>query len=228
MNGSLLRVVPFVARVGRGTKSWRGASGYDTVMAMVAMRKRLPTRMTVDEFLVWDAEDVTGRRWQLIDGEPVLMAPAAEGHGAIQNELGRLLGNHLLATGSPCRVISAPGIVPRVRSNENFRVPDLGVTCAPPSGGLMVPEPVLIIEILSPGNEAKTRTNIWTYTTMPSVQEILAVRSTRMEVELLRRDSDGNWPASPVIVCPPQVLELASIGFAVPVADMYRTAGLSR
>lgn len=195
---------------------------------MVAMRKRLPTRMTVDEFLVWDAEDVTGRRWQLIDGEPVLMAPAAEGHGAIQNELGRLLGNHLLATGSPCRVISAPGIVPRVRSNENFRVPDLGVTCAPPSGGLMVPEPVLIIEILSPGNEAKTRTNIWTYTTMPSVQEILAVRSTRMEVELLRRDSDGNWPASPVIVCPPQVLELASIGFAVPVADMYRTAGLSR
>jgi len=28
-------------------------------------------------------------------------------------------------------VTAAPGIVPRVRTNENFRVPDLGVTYAP-------------------------------------------------------------------------------------------------
>jgi hypothetical protein len=69
--------------------------------------------------------------------------------------------------------------------------------------------------------------NIWAYPTMPTVQEILAVRSTRMEVELLRRDAEGNWPASPVIVRPPAVLQLRSIGFEAPVADLYRTAGLS-
>jgi Uma2 family endonuclease len=92
----------------------------------------------------------------------------------------------------------------------------------------MVPDPVLLIEILSPSNEPKTRSNIWAYTTIPSVREILAVRSTRMEVELLRLGDDGNWPASPEIVAPPRVLELTSIGFAVPVADLYRTAGLPR
>jgi hypothetical protein len=48
--------------------------------------------MTVEEFLVWDAGDATGRRWQLVDGEPVLMAPAADVHGRIQAELIRLLG----------------------------------------------------------------------------------------------------------------------------------------
>ena len=90
--------------------------------------------MTIDEFLVWDTGDATGRRWQLIDGEPLLMAPTTEAHGAIQAELARLLGNHLLAVGSQCRVIDAPGIIPRVRSNENFRIPDLGVTCSPPHG----------------------------------------------------------------------------------------------
>jgi Uma2 family endonuclease len=190
------------------------------------MHTRSPTRMTVDEFLVWDADDVTGRRWQLIDGEPVLMAPAADVHARIQAELVRLLGNHLLAAGSRCSVVDAPGIVPRVRANENFRVPDLGVTCAPPSGGVMVPEPILLVEILSPSNEAKTRSNIWTYTTIPSVQEILAVRSSRMEVELLRRGADGNWPASPVIVRAPEALDLISIGFVIPVAEFYRTAGL--
>ena len=192
------------------------------------MRKRLPARMTLDEFLVWDSDDLTGRRWQLIDGEPVPMAPAADIHGTIQAELSRLLGNHLVAVGSRCRVVDAPGIVPRIRANENFRVPDLGVTCAPPSGEVMVPDPVLLIEILSPSNETKTRSNIWTYTTIPSVQEILAIRSTRMEVERLRRDADGNWPASPAIVHPPDLLELSSIGLQIPVADLYRTSGLSR
>ena len=195
---------------------------------MVALRKRLPTRMTVDEFLVWDFDDVTGRRWQLIDGEPVLMAPAAEVHGAIQGELAGLLRAHLISTASSCRMIVAPGIVPRISANENFRVPDLGVTCSPPSQGVMVPDPVLLVEILSPGNEPKTRSNIWTYTTIPSVREVLAVRSTRMEVELLRRGDDGNWPASPDVIRPPQALELISIGSTFPVAAIYRTAGLTQ
>ena len=90
----------------------------------------------------------------------------------------------------------------------------------------MVPEPVLLIEILSPGNESQTRSNIWTYTTIPSVQEILAVRSTRLEAELLRRSSDGNWPGLPAIIRLPAQLELASIGFTIAIADIYRTAGL--
>src|SRR4051794_35151095 len=194
---------------------------------MVALRERAPTRMTVDEFLVWDAGDVTGRHWQLIDGEPVLMAPAAERHGAIQAEIGALLVDHLRRTRPTCRVIVTPGIVPKVRANENFRIPDLGVTCAPPSASVMTNEPVLLIEILSPGNEGQTRSNIWTYTTIPSVGEILAVRSTRMEVELLRRGPDGHWPDEATILRPPQTLDLASIGFAVPVEAFYRTAGLT-
>ena len=194
---------------------------------MVALQKRIPARMTVDEFLVWDADDLTGRRWQLMDGEPVLMAPAAEQHGAIQAELARLLANHLAERASPCRVIAAPGIVPRVRANENFRVPDLGVTCAPPSREVMVLEPVLLIEILSPSNEPETRANVWTYTTIPSVQEILLVRSTRVEAELLRRGGDGTWPEQSSIIRPVDVLELASLDFAVPLASLYRTTGLT-
>jgi Uma2 family endonuclease len=195
---------------------------------MAALRKRLPARMTVDEFLVWDIGDASGRRWQLADGEPLLMAPAAGVHGAIQNEIGALLRNHLLEQNSHCRAIANPGIVPRVRSNENFRVPDIGVTCSPPSNEVMVPEPVLLIEVLSPGNEAQTRANIWTYCTIPTVQEILAVRSTRMEVELLRRDAGGNWPDQASVIRPPDMIALTSIGFECPVAAFYRTAGLTR
>ena len=109
----------------------RRATCYDTFMA--ALRKHPPARMTLAEFFAWDPEDPSVRSWQLIDGEPVAKAPATEGHGALQGEVVRLLGNHLIARGGPWRVIVEPGIVPRVRSDRNHRIPDIGVTCAPPS-----------------------------------------------------------------------------------------------
>jgi Uma2 family endonuclease len=155
------------------------------------------------------------------------MAPGSETNAALQGEIGRLIGNHLLAKGGPCRLLSQPGIVPRIRAERNFRIPDLGVTCAPPAQGVMVPNPILLIEILSPGNEAQTRANIWAYTTIPSVQEILAVHSTRVEAELLRRGTDGNWPEEPEILAGADTLNLRSIDYAVTLAALYRTTALA-
>ncbi len=108
----------------------------------------------------------------------------------------------------------------------NFRIPDLGITCSPPSQGAVVAEPVLLIEILSPSNEVETRANVWAYTTIPSVREILLVRSSRIEAELLRRGADGNWPADAERLSKDGTLTLDSIGFTTPLAALYRTAGL--
>ena len=119
---------------------------------MVALRAHTPARMTLTEFLAWDPADPSGRPWQLVDGEPVAVAPASESHAALQGEIGAVLRNHLVDRGGPCRLLSQPGIVPRVRSNRNFRIPGLAVTRAPPALGLMVSEPILLIEILSPGD----------------------------------------------------------------------------
>ena len=43
------------------------------------------------------------------------MAPASSTHGAIQNETGRLLANHLAERMGACRVITAPGPSPGFR-----------------------------------------------------------------------------------------------------------------
>lgn len=194
---------------------------------MSAVLQRPPTRMTLDEFLSWDPDDGSGWRWQLVDGEPTAMAPAMDAHGAIQNELGRLLANHLIDRGRACRVVTTPGVVPRVRANMNYRIPDLGVTCAPPSDKQMLPEPLLLVEILSPSNERETRANTWAYTTVPSVREILLVRSTRVEAELLRRREDGTWPEQPELVPAGGTLDLVSVGFTVPLIALYRTTALA-
>jgi hypothetical protein len=79
-----------------------------------------------------------------------------------------------------------------------MRVPDLGVSCTPDAPGQQaLPDPVVLIEILSPGNARETWENLWSYTTIPSVLEIAVVHPTRMLVEMLRRGTDGHWPEGP-------------------------------
>lgn len=193
---------------------------------MSAALKHPPARMSVDEFLAWDSGDYSGRRWQLVDGEPVAMAPARQNHGAMQAELASLIRNHLVERSSPCRVVIEPGIIPRVRANENWRIPDLGVTCEPPADIVEVEAPVLLVEILSPNNYAETRANVWAYTTLPSVREILVVNSVRIEAELLRREADGTWPGQPEMVRDDATLPLHSIDLALPLRALYRTTSL--
>jgi Uma2 family endonuclease len=184
-----------------------------------ALPKFTLSRMTVAEFVDWPG-DGTGRKHQLIDGEPQAMAPASTTHGTIQATLARLLGNHLIGTG--CRVVIEPGVVPRVRAEANMRVPDLAITCAPddPASHALI-EPVVLIEILSPSNEAETRANVWAYTTIPSVREILLVRSTHMAAELIRRQPDGGWPVNPLPIGEQDRLSLDGIGFESPLAEVY-------
>ena len=152
---------------------------------------------------------------------------ASRTHGAIQNELGRLLGNHLSGRGGPCSVVTTPGVIPRVRSDANLRIPDLAVTCAEyREEEAALAEPVLIVEILSPSNQAETWSNVWAYTTIPSVREILVVRSATIGADLLRRSADGSWPERAETLTE-GVLRLDSIGFAVPLAALYRTTRLA-
>lgn len=153
----------------------------------------IPAPISLAEFLAWDAPD--GTRWQLVDGEPRAMAPASPVHSAIQNELGRLLGNHLAEQGGRCRVYSTPGVMLGVRADRNFRISDIAVSCSPlVPGEPTLPDPVLLVEILSPGNPADTWINVWAYTTIPSVQEILVIRTDAIGAQLLRRNKDGTWP----------------------------------
>lgn len=181
--------------------------------------------MNLDEFLAWASPP--GQRWQLVDGEPVSMAPASRTHGALQAELAYRIARHLDVPGNPCTVVTAPGIVPRVRARENFRIPDLGVSCSRyDAEEYGIADPILLIEILSPSNAAETWANVWTYTTLPSVREILRLSSTARRAEILRRAPDDIWPAE-AEVFETGDLRLDSIDFTVPLADLYRTTRLA-
>ena len=183
---------------------------------------KLPPPMTVDEFIAWPG-DGTATKYELVDGALRAQDPASDTHGTIHDNLAFAISGYLRATRPGCRLVIDPGVRPRVRANWNYRVPDLGVTCTPNRAGVhMTPDPVLLIEILSPSNEADTWSNIHLYASLPSLSEVLIVDSTKVAAEVLRRQADGSWPPDPEPISPAGVIRLDSIGLELPMAEVYR------
>lgn len=184
----------------------------------------IPAEMSLAEFLTWDAPGPL--RWQLVEGAPEAMAPAAFAHAAIQTQLAKLLQNHLDATRPGCLALSNPGVLLSEDDQRNFRIPDIGVTCTPhkPSA-LYIQNPILLIEILSPGNSKETGLNVQAFTHIACLEEILIFDSTKIEAENWRRFQDGTWHREKFRDATGEVPFL-SIEFSVRLQDVYAGTGL--
>ena len=188
---------------------------------MGAQAKAVPVSMTVDEFIAWPGDGADGR-YQLVDGELRAMSPASATHGIIQANLAGEIRSHLRGAGRRCRVVTEPAVHIRLSSRANMRVPDLGVTCARVGpDDIAMPEPILLVEILSPGNTSDTWDNVRAFATIPSVREIVIMASTRIAAQLLCRQADGTWPPDPKPISDGDVLELASVGLTLPLREIY-------
>lgn len=180
-------------------------------------------RMLVDEFLVWD--DGTDTRYELIDGVPVAMAPTYGAHQIIAGNAGRHIGNGLEKR-PPCHVRSEAGIL-KPNSFRSFFQADLAVTCAPHRHGQYeTPDPVVIVEILSRSTGGYHRkVKLPVYRSIPSVQEIVLIHSEMLFVEILRRLDATRWQ-SDLLVEAAEVLQLDSVGVAVPLSALYANVDL--
>jgi Uma2 family endonuclease len=175
-------------------------------------------RWTIADFLAWD--DGTDRRYELIDGVPVAMAPPAEAHGAIVMNLGRALGSQLRP---PCRVIGEAGILLPDRDDTWYQA-DLAITCTPPEPGRShVADPLLIAEVLSPSTALHDRgRKLVDYCRLPSVREILLVSSTERAVQYWRRDG-SRWLVEDLIG--EASLALEAVPTALALAAVYEGSG---
>ena len=187
---------------------------------------RLLPHMTADDFLSW-AGDGSGRKFQLIDGEFCPVSPASDTHGTIHSNLHYLLVSAIRSSASGLRVVIEGAVIPGLNASMNVRVPDLVVTASPNMRGQQtVPDPVLMIEILSPGNQDDTRDNVRAYATLPSVQELAVVHSTRALIEVHRRGTDGAWLPDPEYVGLGDRLRLLSVSLDCRVEDAYELTWL--
>ena len=174
-------------------------------------------RMTLAEFLRW--EDGTDTRYELLGGCPVAMAPPAIAHGILALRLGARI-DAALRSRPPCFGQSEAGIA-RPDRNDTCYIADLAVTCTPPERGQqLLQDPLVIVEILSPGTALYDRqTKVSDYRRIPSVQEILLIDSTSIFAEVLRREGD-RW-ITEIVHGPHATLSLASIGLSAAMSELY-------
>ena len=138
---------------------------------MAALRKHV---MTTDEFLVW-AERQTDR-WELFDGVPVAMSPERVVHGDVRYRVARALDTAIAKSGIPCRFVLDSAAV-RIDARSLYQ-PDALVYCGAPVSGdaLEIPNPVVVFEVLSPGNAATDlRDKLQGYFLVPSIQHYVIV-----------------------------------------------------
>jgi hypothetical protein len=92
----------------------------------------------------------------------------------------------------------------------------------------MMPEALLLVEILTPSSAADTWSNIPLYATVPTVEEILIVHSTAVQAELLRRRPDGTWPKNPDVISGiDAAIRLASIAMDLAMREVCRSTYLA-
>jgi Uma2 family endonuclease len=175
--------------------------------------------MTLAEFLEWD--DGTDTRYELVRGKVVAMAPPSARHSVIASRIGGALEAGLKR---PCYVGTNAGVI-RPDRDDTFYEADLVVSCTPLQSDMVtIPQPALVIEILSPTTAEHDRGGkLYDYRRIASVQEIALVASEQRHVEIWRRRG-AKWEVEDLIG--DATLELETVGVAIPFAAIYADSGV--
>ena len=147
--------------------------------------------MTRDEFHAWVNQQPSGR-FERIDGIVVAMAPERASHnlrkGAVRDALRRAVSNAGLTS---CQVFG-DGMTVQVE-NSDFE-PGALLRCGPrlPSDATKVPDPLVLVEVLSPDSGTRDRaTKLRAYFKLPSVQHYLIVWPDEQRIVHHARKPDG-------------------------------------
>ena len=143
-------------------------------------------QMTVAAFLEWSARRPEGERWELIEGEPVptrgptpahAMAAETVTHARIKRRIDHALSAALAKEGHDCEVfVSGPKV--QIDASTAFE-PDVVVSCAKVPDGLLVPEPLIVVEVLSASTRDRDFTIKLAYAALPSEAHYLLVETQR-------------------------------------------------
>src|SRR3954470_24619564 len=113
-------------------------------MSVAVRRDR---RMRVAEFIEMIRPLPDEERWELLDGQPILMAPQSERHQEIVANLIERLGPAARLRG--CRALPGLGMLNQA-FDDYAPSPDVVVRCGPPGRDGYATDPILVAEVLSP------------------------------------------------------------------------------
>lgn len=171
-----------------------------------------------EEYLKIDRAS-TDVKYEYMDGLMYAMSGGTVNHAEIALNLIIALREHL--GDGPCHAFSSDI---RVQvAEEKYYYPDVAVSCNPEDwqqdANDIVRTPRLVVEVLSPSTESFDRGKKFrVYQACSSIEEYVLISTTHQMVEIYRRQGEL-WTYQQI--GPGQQVELVSIGFALPIADLY-------
>lgn len=174
--------------------------------------------MSLDEFLAWEREQP--QRYEYAAGIVTMMTGASLAHVTITMNITFALRQALRGTG--CRPFANDA---KVIAAGSVRYPDVAVTCKPVTGSDdIVPDPVLVIEVLSPSTEREDRgRKKFDYFATASIRQYALVEQDQRRIDLYTRAASG-WTNE--VVEDSAVLRLSSIAVEIPLDAIYEDTEL--
>ena len=179
--------------------------------------------MSFDDFEEALADKPRNERWELIGGRVVrLMVGARWEHAAIVRNIAFGLESAFRAAGSGCQTFTETFYMKEKKLDAQL-LPDVMVVCGDlEPGATSTGEPVVLVEVLSIGTEARDRLEKWAvYQRLPSLRHYVLVTRDRAHVEVFSR-RDGEWAGMKVVDGLDATLELDALGVTLPLAEIYR------
>jgi Uma2 family endonuclease len=173
----------------------------------------LQRRMSLAEFLAW--EEKQELRYEFNGFQPVAMTGGTLGHETIAGTLRALLYQRL--RGKPCRLW---GPTTKIEVQGRIRYPDAHVNCTPVSpGDTIVPEPVVVFEVLSPSTSRTDRIEkLREYQATASIQRYVILEQDSIAATVFSR-MGADWIAR--ALTDGDVLQMPEIGIELGLAEIY-------
>jgi Uma2 family endonuclease len=161
-------------------------------------------------------------RSEYFRGEMFAMAGASANHNLIVLNAGASLREQLKK--KPCLVFPSDMRL-RVEATGLFTYPDLSVVCGDlkleGSGGDILLNPVVLVEVLSDSTEAYDRGKKFEhYRTIPSLQHYLLIAQDRYSIDCFSKQSDGIWSLTSCQSLD-QSIDLEAIDCRLAAAEVY-------
>ena len=174
-------------------------------------------RMTRAEYRAWAQQQTTGR-YERVNGVVVAMAPERAGHNIRKAVTWQTLRRAVQAAGLPCEVYT-DGMT--VEVDDSDYEPDAVLHCGDklPDDAVVVPNPLVIVEVLSPSTSSTDRAwKLGEYFKLPSLRHYLIIWADQQQIAHHRRGGDGQIETR--IVTSGEIL-LEPPGINIAVADIY-------
>jgi Uma2 family endonuclease len=142
------------------------------------MSATVPSRMTADEFIAWAMEQPEGKRYELVAGEVVAMAPERAWHRRMKGLIYTALVESIRGAGAGCEAFP-DGMTVRVDPNTIYE-PDALVRCGAPidDDAVEIADPIIVVEVVSPSSRKRdTGGKLEDYFRIPSLRHYLIVKT---------------------------------------------------